>query len=452
MRIVFTDGWPFRSPKLFVDGIDEWHLSANGEVCLWPVGAAPADWLTLEGFIRRVDEWVTRTRRGFRAEDFALDAHLSFGSIRSGAIATVNLGTLSMDDKRGGIGHVTGTWKNENTVLEVAAGRNGAIEGRWYYIGDVRVAPRNLDSVRKLLGASQRNNFDRRFKAIATHGRSQLFLVAWDRELGREALVLLAEKRGDEVVAEAVEVAPNDLEILKLRAGPDIDALAKKRIAIFGVGAVGSNLALRLAEAGVGILLLVDAGRLRPGDIVRHAASSWQVGDTKVAAIRLMGRMRAPWTQMNAIEESTWDPARITDLVRDVDLVVDATGLASFANLLSVLCAERSLSLMSAALYRGGAVARVRRQALATDTPIWSRARDGRYPGIPPGDEPLVFEPGCSAPVNNASPIAVALLGALAAEIAVDVLVGRNYYGDETIDVYRPLGDAPFDKLGRLAT
>ena len=39
MRIVFVDGWPFRSPKLYVDGLDEWHLSAGGEVCLWAAGA-----------------------------------------------------------------------------------------------------------------------------------------------------------------------------------------------------------------------------------------------------------------------------------------------------------------------------------------------------------------------------------------------------------------------------
>lgn len=452
MRIVFIDGWPFRSPKLFVDGLDEWHLSANGEVCLWAVGATPAGWLTIERFYDRIDEWVARTRRGFGAEDFALDAHLSFGSIRAGAIAMTNLGSLLMDNKIGGIGHITGTWKNDNAVLEIAAGRNGAIEGRWYYVGDVRVPPRNLDSVRGLLSASQQNNFDRRFKAIATHGRSQLFLVGWDRELGREALVLLAEKRGEEVATEAIEVAPNDLDILKLRAGPDIAVLANKRIAIFGVGAVGSNLALRLAEVGVGTLLLVDAARLRPGDIVRHAASTWQVGDTKVGAVRLLGGLRAPWTQMNALAESPWDPVRINDLTRDVDLVIDATGLASFTNLLSVLCAERSLSLISAALYRGGAVARVRRQALGTDTPISSRSQDARYPVIPPGDEPLVFEPGCSAPVNNASPIAVASLAALAADIAVDGLAGRNYYGDEAIDVYRPLPDSPFDRLGRLAT
>jgi len=89
MRILFVDGWPFRNPKLHVAGLDEWHLSASGEVCLWAPGAASGDWLTVEGFMRRIDEWVERAKKGFRPEDFALDAHLSFGKTRAGAIATL---------------------------------------------------------------------------------------------------------------------------------------------------------------------------------------------------------------------------------------------------------------------------------------------------------------------------------------------------------------------------
>lgn len=450
MRIVFVDGWPFRHPHLMVDGLDEWHLSARGDVCLWASGDSSGEWLTVAGYMHRIEEWADGAKSGFGPQDFALDAHLSFGKVRAGAIATVDLGSLRLDGARGKIGVISGSWKKNDPVLEIAPGRNGAIEGRWYYVGDVRVPPRSLDGVRALLGANQQNNSNRRFRAIEKHGKPQLFLIAWDRELGREALVLLAEKRGADVVAEAIEVAPTDAEVLKLRAGPDADALAGKRVIFFGLGAIGSHAALRLAEVGVGRLILVDNARLRPGDIVRHAAGAWAVGDDKVGAVRFLVHMRAPWTNVVAIEESLWDPDKIAVLLEAADLVVDTTGLASFANLLSTMCAERSLPLLSAALYRGGAIARVRRQALPSDTPISDRREDDRYPTIPPGDEPRVFEPGCSSPVNNASPIAVAATAALTADIAVDHLVGRNLYPDEVIDVYRPLEDAPFNRLGRV--
>lgn len=450
MRIVFADGWPFRNPHLFVDALDEWHLSAGGDVCLWAPGAASGEWVTLAGYMGRIDEWVERTLNGFAPEDFALDAHLSFGKTRVGAIATIDLGSLALDGQRGKIGTISAGWKKDDPVLEIVRGNTAAIKGRWYYVGSVRVPPRNLQGVRALLGANQKNNFDRRFKAVAEHGKPQLLLIAWDRELGREALVLLAEKDGNEVIARAVEVAPTDPATLKLRCGPDAEALAEKHVAIFGVGAVGSNAALRLAEVGVGQLRLVDGAGLRPGDIVRHAAGSWQVGDAKVAAVRFLTHTRAPWTAVAEVEESTWNPDAIAALLEQVNLVVDATGFASFANLLSVMCAERSVPLVTAALYRGGAVARIRRQALSTDTSISDRANDGRYPVVPTGDEPPVFEPGCSAAVNNASPIAVAAIAALAADVVVDHLTGRNLYPDEIIDVYRPLEDPPFDTLGRV--
>jgi hypothetical protein len=84
------------------------------------------------------------------------------------------------------------------------------------------------------------------------------------------------------------------------------------------------------------------------------------------------------------------------------------------------------------------------------DVAIHNRTDESRYPVIPPGDEPLALEPGCNAPVNNASPIAVASIAALTAEIAIDALADRQRYADDTVEVYRPLDAPPFDRLGRL--
>lgn len=450
MRIVFVDGWPFRNPHLYVDGLDEWHLSSGGDVCLWTTGATPSEWLTVKGYMNRIDQWAKGAKSGFAPEDFALDAHLSFSKLRPDAIATVDLGALGLDGKPNGIGVISGKWKNDDHELEITSGGGAGIEGRWYYVGGVRVPPRDLEGLRDLLSPHQRNNFDRRFKAIQDHAKPRLFLIAWDRELGREALVLLASKDGNDVVAEAVEVAPTDAEVLKLRAGPDIDALATKRVVIFGLGAVGSNTILRLAEVGLGYMVLVDNARLRPGDIVRHAAGSWAVGDSKVSAVRFLAHARAPWSTVSTVDRSPWNPNEIAALIEEANLVIDATGFASFANLMSEMCAEKSVGLVSATLYRGGAVARVRRQAMPPDVRISERIGDGRYVTIPVGDEPRVFEPGCSSPVNNASPIAVASVAALTADLAVDFLVGRHLYPDEIVEVYRPLEDAPFNQLGRV--
>ncbi len=70
---------------------------------------------------------------------------------------------------------------------------------------------------------------------------------------------------------------------------------------------------------------------------------------------------------------------------------------------------------------------------------------------IPAGEELESFEAGCSSAVNNASPVAVAACAALAAEVAIDALTGRKLQSDDVIDVYRPLSDPPFDRIGRVA-
>src|SRR5262249_20842297 len=116
MRIVFADGWPFRHPHLIVEGLDSWHLGATGGGCLLASGAASGEWLTLDGYLHRIDEWVERAKSGFAPEDFALDAHLSFGKTRSGAIATIDLSSLGLDGQRGKIGTISASWKDNKNV------------------------------------------------------------------------------------------------------------------------------------------------------------------------------------------------------------------------------------------------------------------------------------------------------------------------------------------------
>lgn len=450
MKIVFYDGWPFQHPRLFVEGLDERHVSARGEVCLWATGAPPEEWQTFSDFRTRIDEWAEHAATEFRPEDFALDAHLSFGSVRPGTIATVDLESLRLSRAGGGRDEISGTWEQDGRVLEIKRGRKGEIEGRWYFVGKVKVPPRSLDGVRALLDAGQQKNFDRRYKQVAEHGKARLFMLVWERELGREALVLFAEKNGDEVIAQAIEVAPTDMSFLKLRAGPDAEALGEKKVVVFGVGAIGSNLSVLLARAGLGELVVVDGDRLRPSNVVRHAANSIAVGREKAATVYTDAHFSAPWTTVRPVIESPWKPARIRELIAGADLVIETTGLISFALLASYICRESQTPLVSAALYRGGAVARVRRQARADDVVLAERRPATGHPLIPPGDEPVAYEPGCSEPVNNASPVAVSAAAALAAEVAIDTLTERFDYPDEAIDVYRPLDEAPFDRLGRI--
>jgi len=457
MDILILDGWPFQAPKLLIPTQDivSDHVAASGEICLWRADDASGQWMTLTGFMERIEEWCTQQASGFRDEDAMLDAHLYFTGPTIG-LATLDLGSLKIDERNpaGATNPIFGQWNKNDTVLALSAKRpeeGETIDGRWYFHARPLTAPpRDLDAFRAALTRGQQTNFDRRLKGVRTSGSPHVSVLLWSTPYGLNGLVLhLTLDDAGDVTAESLELAPSDTGTLMLRCGPDVDVLHSKHVAVFGAGSVGSHVALALARAGLGELRLIDGDTMRPGNIVRHAADL-SVGDNKAAATRLEILLSAPWTKTRTVKETPWAPSRIAELMQNTHLVIDATGLARFTDLISRIAVQNERSLISAALYRGGAIARVRRQMTGRDIPIFERTDESRYPLIPPGDEPLALEPGCNAPVNNASPIAVAAIAALTAEIAIDALAHRWQYDEETIDVYRPLDVAPFDHLGRL--
>ena len=132
---------------------------------------------------------------------------------------------------------------------------------------------------------------------------------------------------------------------------------------------------------------------------------------------------------------------------------MDTTGSEALVYSLAVVADTVKKPLVSGALYRGGFIGRVQRQALDGDSPIHQRDDQSRYPDIPPGNETEEFafpQLGCSAPINNAPPMAVLSCASVIVQVAVDVLTGRYEYPDEVIDVYRAIPDPPFNRLGRV--
>ena len=211
---------------------------------------------------------------------------------------------------------------------------------------------------------------------------------------------------------------------------------------------------MTLAESRIDSLRIVDGDLLSPGNVVRHVAGHDQVGGPKVNAVEAAIRNHAPWTKVESIAPpaNPYGSQEIAQLVEDADVVIDATGNDAFVHPVARVAEELRKPLVSGALFRGGFIGRVQRKALDSDAPITSRPDSPKYPIVPPG-EPAVdlAEPdlGCSAPVNNAPPASVLACASLIAQAAIDVLTERFELEDEVIDVYRPLPETPFDRIGR---
>lgn len=450
MRIVLRDGWPYQPPSVLVEGLRSWHAN-GGALCLWQEGDDSREWTTLPGIHQRIRDWVDDARAGFREFGTALDAHLYWDS-RDPAVALIDPQEIVHRGRQDGHHAVFHAKVGDGVWL---AGRDnksgpGVLNGRWFYRDSVEYPPGNLDEFAEALTVTQRRRF---LKDVADIEAGGAWLAGLFWEIPEGTVALLVHVRKDAsggLTAAAVTPTPSSTSDLLRRAGPDAAHLSKVRVALFGVGAIGSHVASLLARAGVGGLRLVDGDRLWPVGLVRHAADprTWRLPKPHAMKMTLA---HLGWTGVEPVEAASWDAARLAELMDRADLVVDATGLTPFAELTSRIAARAGTAFVTAALYRGGAVARVRRQAEG-DTLITERAGHWRYPSIPAGpaeQEYVGHEVGCAARIHNASPIAVARAAAAAASVCVDHLTERRDYPDEVIEVYRPI-EAPFDRVGTL--
>jgi molybdopterin/thiamine biosynthesis adenylyltransferase len=456
MMLVILDGWPHRQPALRVKGMRRpEHASADGTICLWQDGDGSRQWMTLAGWHERVAEWRARQSEGFDDADSVMDAHAYFEA-RTDGIATIDLDELLGDSGDGADGRVAGRWHNHGVLTLTADHGKQDLKGLWFYRAALSTPPTNLTALRASLTAEQRTRYDQRIKNLTAGGGQTVLVVIWGADQHRNAIVVIATrakakgKAARPLRARAIEVAFTDHDTLRRRCGADAISLAGYRVAVFGVGAVGSQLAVGLADTGVGELTLIDGDRIRPGNVIRHRAGPEHVGMHKVEAVATIIKPRAPWANVDARPASVWNPNEIAGIAADHDLVIDCTGNVGFGDQLAQLATGADTPILVAALYRNGAISRVSRQG-RDDLPLAQRTAVTGYFEIPKGDDDaFVAEAGCSALVNLAPPPAVTECAALAVQVAVDTLLARAQAPAEIVTVHRPLDQAPFDHMGRL--
>ena len=460
MEVVFGVGWPYRPPGIFVRGLNTNRSTLDNFVCLWRDGDGSLQWETVDGLFRRIEDWCERAKNDWRDDDLQFDAYLNFKS-KWALMATFDFESLRTSIGSWGDLNAIATSSNLLNLRPGPAKGPSELRGLWFRVDQLQSPPpRNLSEVSQHLNRSQRKGLDKALSRrreparLRPSGGVDIILVAWQRRERTDLLIMALEGIGENVEAAVLVAEPNDERTLMLRAGPDAEILKGRKIVLFGVGALGGHAAVTLAESGTQVLKIVDVDRLSPGNIVRHVAGHDQVGGLKVDAVQAVIKNHAPWSEVDPVAPSAnlVGPREIGQLVQGVDLVIDATGNDAFVFPVARVAEDLGKPLVSGALFRGGFVGRVQRKALETDASINDRPDSPDYPIVPPGDPRVdLAEPdlGCSAPVNNAPPASVLACASLISQVAIDVLTKRFEFEDEVIDVYRPLADAPFDRVER---
>ena len=460
MEIVFDAGWPYRPPRVFVQGLNTNHSTLSGFVCLWRDGDLSLEWETVDGLFRRIEDWCERAKDGWLDDDLPFDAYLNFKR-KWPLMATFDFDSLRTNI--GSWGDMNGVLTNPNLLILRPAPATGPRElrGLWFRVGQLQAPPpRNLSELPQHLNRSQRKGLEkalsrrRETRGPQVTGGVDIILFAWQRRERTDLLLMACEGVGDKVEAAALVAEPNDERTLRLRAGPDAEVLKGRSAVLFGAGALGGHVAVTLAESGIDSLRIVDGDLLSPGNVVRHVAGHDQVGGPKVNAVEAAIRNHAPWTKVESIAppSNPYGSREIVQLVEDADVVIDATGSDAFVHPIARVAQEMGKPLVSGALLRGGFIGRVQRKAQDNDSSIFDRPESPDYPVVPLGDSKVdvaELDLGCSAPVNNAPPASVLACASLTTQAAIDVLTERFELEDEVIDVYRPLPEAPFDRVGR---
>ena len=475
MGVIFQPAWPYRPPLLHVVGINSWHADQE-RLCIWEEEDNTQRWTRLQDLYDRIDEWVDAEAAGFAGVETARNPEIYWEQGPSW------VGLVDLDDMIGG-GQDDGIHEEFHflamvpdrgdaslpTVFDIRPGPSEmrldphqgiaeqAMSGRWFYRREVQQPPRNLHELKDLLTEQQSYHLGKHIKRHLNRGNAAMFGLAWENTEGLVCTMILAlplTGKGQDFRVGALR--PKGTKAMLLRAGPDAAELQTKRVAVIGVGAIGSHVADLLVRSGVGALHLVDFDQLWPANLIRHAARpDSPPGILKTAAL-VNSLSKFPWTSISTPstqgEGVIWHPEDIRRIVKSADLTIDATGHGGFAELAARVAYEHQRPYVTVALFRGGNVARVRRQATRTDTPILQRRLLDRYPTIPPLADELEYagtETGCLARIHNAPPVAVVQAAATAVEVAIDHLCDRHQQPDEVIDVLRA-GDEPFHKLGRL--
>ena len=436
MVIVINDGWPWAHPSLLVPGLKPGPHLQRDAVCLWFTGDRSLVWLRFAGFEARIEEWVANYKGGI-VDDPGMDPERYYDGQAAG-LFLLDLAGVTVRD-----GQSSDLRARRDGAL-VRTGPAGSAAVRVYMRDAVAVSPTDWAAFKAILTADQRRDLDARMRNAGRRNHLNFVVLLWNTAAGINALAIEISSGGG---TKAMEVARTDADARLLRAGPDAAALQSKSVVIFGAGAIGSHVADLLGRSGVGRFLICDSDVLRPGDLVRHAGLEAGLGLIKGEAVRGRVAQSAPWATVQ-FRPATWAPKAIRHAMSGMDVAVDATGEGSFIDHASRIAETEEIPLVSVALFRHGSVARVRIQTPSGTHPIYIRTGVTGFPEIRDATDfdPLVWEPGCGAPVNNAPPISVATAAAFAARAAVDALAGRAIEQD-IVHVLDPI-DPPFDRLG----
>lgn len=482
IRFDYSAGYPFRAPKVtFLNPKVEGgrHQSPDGHPCLFPSDAWDRDVRASELYAA-TEGWINYHLDGHFPRELAIYELPEYFRTATYSVLGPPEVIENFDGKNRGrfstrelIGHdllvlssIDGVGVGRELVSDLAASHlwKKPEPAKWYRLDHEPPPIRHTAELQAVLSSA---GHQVSFRTRPSVGRHLIGLVFVDEVLNEERALLLdigvRDKREHPKVGEGWPARLAELHIVsrvelqrRLQGVRDVDALRAKKVAIFGLGSVGSPLAMALAREGVGGFELCDPDWLRPGNVVRHALDLTSVGQGKALAIETaIGRIN-PGTATDSQFQNLDDPAVIANCIADADLVVAAVGDEVLEELLCEVVLDRNDPpplILVRTLHAGAAfrVALIRRGRDACFGCLgeYRAVGDSKWIDVPDADLPKVYETGCAAAATAGAGLTCQEAAIFAAARALEILEGRDREPNHWVSVLQPIEAAADVRLAR---
>jgi molybdopterin/thiamine biosynthesis adenylyltransferase len=421
--ITLRSRYPFQPPRVVPVDPEavawSWHRELDGSLCLVTEDDHEGLWWTdAPAFLEHVSAWFHQSATGWPDDRPDLDLDRYFEP---------------SEDERLYLHDDLSRYRNRfvrfrpagNNTMRVGGGTKPAksskrSKDRYGYVadlGNVDVPPRSWDDVSARINPSV--NLDRRIRSHSIE------------------VVVLIYRRGAHGGAITLEVWPTvdgGTAVRRLRSGADTDAarmaraglLAPEvrgcRVAVVGVGALGSFVADMLVRSGIRHLTLVDGDVVMPGNLVRHLVGPEMVGLSKVKAVKqqLVTRNHIAATDIAAIDGALIFGDEAVELLSSHDLVVNATADFATTALLHVAAQALEKRIVSAAIQNDGTSYRI-----DLLPPLDGADSLPPSPFVAERLGPDLFEAGCGSPISPTPPYVVIEAAAATVRHAIALLIER---------------------------
>lgn len=330
----------------------------------------------------------------------------------------------------------------------------GQLKGRWIRL-DQPIRENQWVEFLRTLGRTMPNLLQEQWNRTG-EGRIDIVAVAFPEEVAWRRMglgwvfLVRNQKTGDRKVtygyfARVIRSGEDDMA----PRAPELRAMRRQTIAVFGAGALGGHSVLEFARAGVGRLNILDHDIVDAPQTVRWPSGLRSVGLPKAEALRELVEGCYPYTAVVpfvhrlgvAAREGPSDVEVLEKVLAGVNLIYDATAEIGIQHLLSDLAAQRRIPYIAISGTQGAWGGLVLRLGPGQTSGCWGCFQhalfDGTIPSPPADPNGMVQPAGCADPTFTGAGFDLLQVALQGVRLAAGTLCGSSAggYPDVSWDV-----------------